>query len=173
MKKLLFIIMLLPVALYGQKLQLVDGVYEMQKVLEFDSVPKNVLFSKAKEWVALKYTSANDVIQNSDPEAGNIVVKGNFKTVDLGMAMQVPRIIHTIIIDVKDGKVRIRINSLRLTCFNCAGAEYPFEGYSGSMSGIVNKKIKQVFAPAEIQCSTMIKSLEDHIRHYTMKKGNW
>lgn len=53
------------------------NVYKEEVVFTSDTmITKDILFEKANEWVALKFTSANDVIQMMDKEAGKIIVKG-------------------------------------------------------------------------------------------------
>lgn len=176
MKKLLIFIpaLFIVISALSQKLEKnSNGLYEYQKVLVYDSIPKDVLFSKSKEWIALNYRDGNSVIQNSDKEAGNIIVKGNFNTIDLGALIISPRVMHTFIIDVKDGKVRCTFTNFKFTCYNCGDAEYFFEGYQGSYASIINKKIEKIKEPTYIKCASITQSLSDYIKSSLMKKNEW
>ena len=48
------------------------------------SLTKDILFVRANEWFAIKFVSANDVIQMIDKDAGKIVGKGYVKVVYSG-----------------------------------------------------------------------------------------
>ena len=45
-------------------------------IFEHDSVSKSDLYYKINKWIAKNYNSAQDVIQMSDEESGNIILKG-------------------------------------------------------------------------------------------------
>jgi hypothetical protein len=55
------------------------GKYTFQGVVKVDSTSKNELYSRAREWFAKTFNSANNVIQMDDKEAGKIIGKGCFK----------------------------------------------------------------------------------------------
>lgn len=101
MRKILLIAMLLPVAALGQKSEIIES-----------SKDKAQLYSYSLEWVAKKWKSANDVIQNKDPEAGVIVVKGGLTTVPSTMGIPAKGItLTTLTIRVKDGKAKMEFES--------------------------------------------------------------
>lgn len=93
---------------YGQKNFVWDSVYITKGT-------KIELFSKAKLVVAEVYNSANDVIQNNDPDAGIILLKGS-TTLDRSENLGVITINHvftyTLKIMVKDDKYRIVLNDI-------------------------------------------------------------
>ena len=74
MKKLLLILLCLPMIGFGQdfKMQktMVTGVFEL------DSISKSELFTAINKWISINYNSANNVIQMSDKESGVIIIKG-------------------------------------------------------------------------------------------------
>lgn len=81
-----------------------EFVHEIQK-------PKKEVFSKAVEWTAKNFHSANDVIQLKDEETGKIVVHGTFKAV--GQFVQPSDIPFSMNIDIKDMKYRVQFEDLR------------------------------------------------------------
>ena len=48
-----------------------------------NNVDKDQLYNLAMRWVVKTFNSANDVVQLSDKDSGNIIVKGNLTTSDL------------------------------------------------------------------------------------------
>lgn len=93
------------IPLFGQTIvkDSISGKYQSEGVVVFDSIKADMIFTKAKEWIAINYKSANDVIQLADKESLIIIVKGNFKT---SMFMKDGWIAHTLILDFKDNKLR-------------------------------------------------------------------
>lgn len=93
------------IPLFGQTIvkDSISGKYQSEGVVVFDSIKADMIFTKAKEWIAINYKSANDVIQLADKESLKIIVKGNFKT---SMFMKDGWIAHTLILDFKDNKLR-------------------------------------------------------------------
>jgi len=85
-----------------------NGYYEIIKV---DSLSKQQIYDSSKEWIALNYKSANDVIQ-LDTE-NKIIVKGVFKIPYLNNE-QIYN--HSLIFSFKDSryKVEIILNTMRI-----------------------------------------------------------
>jgi len=76
-----------------------------------DTLPgtKNDLYIKAYEWIAKNYTSAKDVIQMNDKEAGKIIVKAIMEvpgTSNMYGLMGYDYVHYSLSIDVKDNKYR-------------------------------------------------------------------
>jgi len=85
------------------------NIYKEEVVYVNDSLTtQNTLFAKANEWFAVKFNSANDVIQMIDKEAGKIVGKG-YMTVPL-RAYGV--ISFTFIFECKDGRYKYSISDV-------------------------------------------------------------
>lgn len=80
-------------------------------VIEVPGITQAQLYSRAYEWVAKNYNSAQDVIQMQDKETGKIIVKGRtnayFKGHPFGW------VTHTLSIYVKDGKYKYDITDFR------------------------------------------------------------
>lgn len=86
-----------------------SGKITYEEVVQADGLSKSDLYSNALEWFALKYNSANDVIQLKDESSGKIIGKGIFKIV---YYTRDPSIHHTISIYTKDGRYKYVISDL-------------------------------------------------------------
>lgn len=73
---------------------------------------KNDLYVKANEWMAKTFTSAKDVIQMQDKEAGKIIGKGSFGIPLIEAPSVIEYVKFTISIDVKGEKYRCIISNL-------------------------------------------------------------
>ena len=125
MKKLLLILLCLPLIGFGQ-IEYSDTLYKMElplnketNLIEFDEVflvngvSKEELYSRAKEWFAIKFNSANNVIQMDDITNGKIIGKevedivitfmGNKKTKEM--------LHYTISLYLKEGRYRVKLNN--------------------------------------------------------------
>jgi hypothetical protein len=75
---------------------------------------KNELYVKSYEWIAKTFTSAKDVIQMNDKEAGKIIAKAVIAVPGTkngyGMTMGDDYVHYTISIDVKDNRYRCIIS---------------------------------------------------------------
>jgi hypothetical protein len=104
MKTLIFIL-LAAISLNAQVNLPIDSLTNKityAEVVNVDSMSQKVLYDKAREWVVMKFKSANDVIQSDD--ISKIICKGNF---DIYSKKQPAGIINfTIKIEIKDNKYR-------------------------------------------------------------------
>ena len=82
-------------------------------VVSIDSTSKSDLYAKAKEWVALAFKSANDVIQLDDAPNGKLIAKGI--TVIKSGKYPAGNINFTLKIETKDNKYRYEITDLHHT----------------------------------------------------------
>jgi len=73
--------------------------------LSDNSVPKDILYNRAKEWFVKAFKSSNDVIQLDDKESGKIIGKGNF-SISKSMWLTDSQVDFTITIMVKDGRYK-------------------------------------------------------------------
>ena len=82
----------------------------LQRIKDFSGLDKTELFKRTNNWIARNYNSANDVIQLSDPEAGQIICRGiSGGTFDLGFTRYVS---YTMVIDIKDERMRLSFENL-------------------------------------------------------------
>jgi len=85
-------------------------------VISLPGKTKKELYLLLREWVSLRYNSAQNVIQMDDPEAGKIIVKG---ILTYNLSTKVPLMLnpvtypnrnyHTIVFDLKDDKFKYKI----------------------------------------------------------------
>lgn len=117
------------------------GKYSASAVVEV-SATKDELFNRAKQWIALRYTSANNVIQLSDKENGEIICKGNFA---VNLFMKQGWIKHTLILEFKDNKFRYTFTDL--SYFSFGSGEFPFEsksmGFKKKITGAAENNIEE------------------------------
>ena len=101
-------------------LSMKEGRVYYEGVIAVDSATKDALYQRAKRWVVDAYKSAKDVIQLDDPDNGELVVKGKFKTYwqTTFLAGQDVYIAHTISISVKDGKYRYQMTDFVVSGYN-------------------------------------------------------
>ena len=110
------------------------GLYTYQKVLDFEGKSKDELYTKAMEWVALNYKSANDVIQHEDADKGKIICKGSFVT---NLWLTTGFINHTLTLDFKDDKIRMTYSNFG---YNSTETQFNLENEKMLKSGIEKLK---------------------------------
>ena len=85
---------------------------KFEQVFNSEGKTKDEMFSKAMLWVAEHYNSANDVVQLSDKDAGNIIVKAMYNH-RYGKAMYYGNswgdISYTLSIQFRDDKYKISV----------------------------------------------------------------
>jgi hypothetical protein len=89
------------------------GKIVFTEVIEMPNITKDALYTRAYEWFAKAFNSANNVIQMQDKENGKIVGKGSFGDINvsvvLGMATVYGNVKFTISIYLKDGKYKYEV----------------------------------------------------------------
>ena len=121
------------------------GKYISEKVIQVDSVSREYLFSRAMEWVALSYKSAQDVIQHSDKERGKIICKGNFST---NLFMKSGWIRHTLTLEFKEGRFRQTYSDF--SYYSSGSGELPFESKNlGFKNKILNETSNKINSSTE------------------------
>jgi len=130
MKKLIFVLLTLPLFLNAQ---------EYSEIITVDGKTAQQLYTSAREWFAKTFVSANDVIQMEDPTSGKIIGKGSshisesyiagkgvgsfFTTIDW-----YPN--YTLKIEVKDGRYKYELTDIKINSKSEAGTtEIPFADY--------------------------------------------
>jgi len=87
-----------------------NGKINFTEVIQVDSVDKNTLYSRSKQFFVDTFKSANDVIQLDDKESGTIIGKGfsdiYIKIVSSPVAIQMW---YSIKIQCKDGRYKYEI----------------------------------------------------------------
>lgn len=165
MKKYLSLLVILPFLMstvVGQSLKLITltSKYLSTNVIQIDSLKKDLLFSKTKEWITLNYKSAIDVIQLADKETGKIILKGAFLT---NMFMKEGSLEHTLVFDFKDGKIRCSYTNF--SYYSLGSGRIAFE------SKMMSKK--KIFETTEENISSSIKSLKNYLIKDLKKSEEW
>lgn len=119
MKKILYILFLLPVFCRGQNIKLpIDSDTKKityQEVVHVDSTSKDELYTRAREWFARNFVSSKEVLQMEDRAAGKIIGKGSadgyatFQKASVGYWLH-----YTISITIKEGRYRYEITDFKI-----------------------------------------------------------
>jgi len=111
MKKLLLILLFAP---------LISMAQQYTEVVDVPGKTANQLYVSAKEWIALTFKSANNVIQMDDPTNGKIIGKGSTTVSEAYVMPGLVRIPCKLIFDVdftvsiaqKDNKYKVEISDM-------------------------------------------------------------
>ncbi|MCX6232282.1 MAG: DUF4468 domain-containing protein [Bacteroidetes bacterium] len=102
-KSLLFFIIICSMNVFSQELKLNENKkYIANGVIQFDSINKNVLFQKSKEWININYKNEKDEILLDDKEQFNIIAKGKFL---INKEIAGDKINHTLTLKFLDNKI--------------------------------------------------------------------
>jgi len=165
MKKFLFFLLIIfSISTYGQNSKIKkdqSGVYSYKEVFKVDSIDANQIFNKAKEWIALNYNSANDVIQLEDKDNHKLICKGNFKI----NYMFMPRLInHTLIIEAKTNKYRITYTQFSI--------QNDSKSSKTSFDGVMISR-KKIFKRTEKKIKTFLSDLYKTIKEQSNSDDDW
>lgn len=113
MKKILLVLIVLTLTACGgpRYAQVPPEQQGHKTVIEISGVDKQTLFNRASEWIALKYVSGKDVIQQKNPETGRLIGRG-VTTIEVdsgGLMNTYAQYSYSLTVDVKDGKARIQM----------------------------------------------------------------
>jgi hypothetical protein len=97
-----------------------EKVISYTGVVNIDSsTSKDILFSRAKRWVAENFNSAQTVIQNEDKEAGNLILKAGFPYMQVVPLSKFDAFMHyTFSLSFKEGKFKYDITNFYPECDN-------------------------------------------------------
>ena len=119
MRRLITILLLLIACnTFGQNLEMTKDEFPIyQGVISMTGNESKQIYGLLKEWVAINYKSAKDVIQVDDPENGKLVLKGLDKyLIQASMGVLVENVCsHTIILETKPEKFRFTIEITEVT----------------------------------------------------------
>ncbi len=139
---------------------------------------KDQLYSLTKTFIAEKWKSANDVIQNDDKEGGVIILKGLTQTYVYKYAMNPHEFVYqyTMKFYFKDKKYRVQIEDVK--CYshyvmankwNCLDPE---ENVTQKVEGMPAEKFNEMMAELKKELSAIMLSYNNYI--YTSKeKSDW
>lgn len=107
---LLFILLMSPA--FGQEIEVIaDEFPYYQGIISAPGKNAEEIYTTLREWVALAYNSANNVIQMDDPYSGKIITKGVheyfYPQSALGMTVSVvSHLKYSLVIDIKPERLR-------------------------------------------------------------------
>ena len=137
-----------------------DGIYIYQEVIDTDhNVNDN--HTLVKSFIALAYRSAQDVIQYDQTD--QMIVKGNFRN---KYTFYEERVDHTLIIDIKDNKIRITFTNF-VGQFGTSQNRYRYEQDSNPFGFPKNKALTKSSA----SILSIIDLLKTHLKSKT--KEDW
>ena len=125
MKKLVLPLLFICSLSYGQKESLILPIDSITNkitysgVVKIDSVNKQELYSRAREWFAKAYKNSSKVIQMEDKESGKIVGKAMIEVYGstLGIRNEGGNINYTISIYIKEGRYKYEVTDFYHTGF--------------------------------------------------------
>jgi hypothetical protein len=119
MKKLFLFLLFIP---------FISSAQPYTKVVEIPNQNAEAMYYKAREWVAINFRSANDVIQLDDAKNLKIVAKGYLHAYYVLRKKSIPHYVRfTLMVDFKDNKYRYYINPEEIVISTIAGSSYDYQ----------------------------------------------
>lgn len=177
MKKLIILILLAPFICLSQDKQ--DSIITFSEVVRCDSVKKEDLFVKARQWFNASFKDARSVIRIADKETGEIVAKGVVSSQHwykaFGKENKVPIYYETdIAIYVKDGRYKYEFKNftdIEGSTFKYAGPLVSMEAYP--IKGYRNKEIMdKIWASQKEEIAVTVGELVYGLKSYMSKPSN-
>jgi hypothetical protein len=167
MKRLLLIFLFL-IILQTASAQLVydteTKVFKVEKVLSFDSLNKEVIYSKTKAWLAEHFKSAKDVITAEVPSEG--LITGRY-TASYPYSLIQLEFMHQMKIQIKDGKAKFLVSNMETTQYN-----YPADKYYLKKDGTYpHSTSKKLYEAMQAGIESTIKSYQDYV--LKKEKSDW
>jgi hypothetical protein len=149
-----------------------DKVITFTGIVTVDSATsKDVLFSRAKRWVAENFNNAQAVIQNEDKDGGNLTLKAGFQYWQIVPLSKFDAFMHyTFSLSFKEGKFKYDITNFYPECDN---RNYPHMTEAPEP----NKQFKDAFGKKgwaktkEIIAEKMPKMVDSLVAYMKVDKG--
>lgn len=135
-----------------------------------DTVSKNELFSRAKICFVHLFKNSNNVIQNEDKEAGNIIGKGNIKVYAraLGTNYDGGYVNFTLSIAIKDGRYKYTI-----TDFVHEGATPAGNLENGKPKAWILKQWNSIISQTDDGIKSLISSIKLEMNKPSPQNDKW
>ncbi len=118
MKRLIIFLLLIPFLSIAQP---------YVKVVEIPNKAADKLYYKAKEWIALNFRSANNVIQLDDSKNLKIIAKGSMQVYYVMKKTKISHyVLFTLMTDFKDNKYRYYVNPTEIMIASAWGTSYNY-----------------------------------------------
>jgi PBP1b-binding outer membrane lipoprotein LpoB len=131
---------------------------QKQVVFDFPAISKEKLFNKTNQWVAEKFTSANNVIQYKDLKEGKIICQ-IVTSVYAAMYMENINFNTTMTIEIKDNRSRITLLAHSMTNGNYGNSPIP--------------DFQQNIDYAKESYDTILTGYKEYILDKSESKDNW
>lgn len=169
-----------------EMLKEIEGQYELDdignvtytRVVAFDSMKKDEIYSRALAYFVYAYNSGKAVIQTQDKEAGTIIGKGIYPRVHTGMDITVTVFDteHILRVDAKDGKARMMVTLVQYNMTTSGGSVVSKNEMAVGMLAPFTTKMKtmgaKAFAKSHEKVQKTFSELERAIREgNTGKEG--
>ena len=139
-----------------------------------DTIPKNELFSRAKSCFVHLFKNSNNVIQNEDKEAGNIIEKGNIKVYAraLGTNYDGGYVNFTLSIAIKDGRYKYTITDFT---HEGTGSNMPSGGNleNGKPKQWIQKQWNSIISQTDDGIKSLISSIKLEMNKPSPQSDNW
>ncbi len=150
----------------------VDGKVNYTNIFNVDSLSKDKIFAKVKDWAVNSYKSQKATLEAEDKEAGYIAYKGYLSIIleyQAGLFKGKPfsvEVYHTLKFYIKDEKVKMVFTDLETVSNDAASnylndnTKYPIEGWNNDMNNYNDKKKKKIIEVREEQAATVHKQFQ-------------
>ncbi|MCA4897769.1 MAG: DUF4468 domain-containing protein [Bacteroidota bacterium] len=173
--KTIIVIFFTPFILLGQLIDELpkdeNGNLLFSEVVQVDSVSKNELYSRSKDFFVSVFKSAKDVVQLDDKEAGIVTGKGFSKIQEAGVELQMW---YSIKIQSKNGRYKYEIFDLYFQYE--AKTSPPSEVFDKSVYYKKNGEPRTAYETRKNEMLKKIKSLTESIKttmNKKSKKDDW
>ena len=187
---LIILIAVLPTLLFGQqeeknfelplfKMDLPinehTGLISFVYVVEVNDVPKDELYSRAVEWINVKYNAEGDILQMEDKEKGMLIGYAftDMTIIEVGLG-EIEKMYYSIKIFVRDGRYKCVITDIRFQSYASEYDLYPdiFSAEHLMIDELYNKKgkIRSKNMEYKEKTITAVRSLAQDLQNAMVKE---
>lgn len=141
------------------------------EIVKIDSLTKDELYLKGREWVANVFKSSMNVIQMDDKEGGKIICKGQIEIIGegtWGMIGRLGYLVFTITLNFKNERYRYEITNLS----HQGWGSLPNKG-NIEREEMSDKYSKKVWSSFKIESDKQIKLLIKDLKDFMTKSNDW
>lgn len=152
-----------------------NGKVKYTEVVKIDSVSKQILYARAKQYFVENYNSANAVIQLQDETNGEIIGKGFFEEsikYRTG-AYATGKIHHTVKISVKDGRYKYEVYDIRVESLPTAFDKIQVERSIETWCDAENNMCYANNLTIDVDIKALIRNLQKHMLKPTSAEEDW
>jgi hypothetical protein len=158
----------LSISSFSQEMKCIDGVAQIQKVVEIEGKSASDIYKAAQHWIAKSFHNKDKVIQS---EIENELIRGDgYEPGKVKLAFLVySDLKYSFTIDIKDGRMRFTMNNLES---KSSSGSYSVETYCCKKDGKVrtNGQSQNIKSSIEEFYQQLLKSFEAELNG---KKDDW